>query len=215
MKPKKIQIGFILPLAVLLGAVAWFFVFQQPKMKKIQTVQKDLAALREKIKKDVPESLIQSVQRQSDSISVVLESKKSRIYPFSDLIHFGDAVQPVVKKYGLTLVSLKPDYKSLPALEADTSEICELPISFQVQGKYDAFTKFMDDLANFPFAVRADEYFIDRLDKETKQVNFEVKGVVFLRKTAAKPGASPSTSPGTSLSTPAGTGPSAAPRTGP
>jgi len=187
MKPKKVQTGFILPLAILLGAVAWFLVFQQPKMKKIRTIEHELGALREKIRKDVPESLIQSVQRQSDSISVSLESKKKRIFAFSDLIHLGDVVEPAVKKYGLTLVALKPDYKSLPALVADASEICELPISIQVEGKYEAFTKFMDDLAVLPFAVRADDYYIERLDKETRQANFEIKGVVFLRKAAAKP----------------------------
>jgi Tfp pilus assembly protein PilO len=190
MKPTKIQTGFILPLAVLLATVAWFFVFHQPKMKKIRACERELAELREKIGKDVPESLIQSVQKQSDSILVVLESKKKRIFPFSELIRLGDTVQPVVKKYGLSLVALKPDYKSLPALEADTSEICELPISIQVEGKYDAFTRFMDDLAVLPFVVRVDDYFIDRLDKETRQINFEIKGVIFLRKTAAKPGGS-------------------------
>jgi Tfp pilus assembly protein PilO len=194
MKAKKIQTGFILPLVVILGAVAWFFVFHQPSRDKIRVIKQELVLLKEKIRKDVPESLIQSVQRQSDSISVALESKKTRIFPFSELIHFGDAVQPVVKKYGLTLVSLKPDYKSLAALEADTSEICELPISIQVEGKYDAFTKFMDDLATLPFAVRVDDYFIDRLNKETKLVNFEVKGVVFLRKAVVKSdGGGPST----------------------
>ena len=190
MKPTKVQTGFILPLAMLLATVAWFFVFHQPKMKKIKAYERELVELREKIRKDVPESLIQSVQRQSDSIRVVLESKKKRIFPFSDLIRLGDTVQPVVKKYGLTLVALKPDYKSLPALEADTSEICELPISIQVEGKYDAFTEFMDDLAALPFALRVDEYFIDRLDLQTRQINFEIKGVIFLRKAAGKPGGS-------------------------
>jgi len=186
MKPKKVQTGFILPLVVILGAVAWFFVYYQPTSKKIQTVNRELAVLREKIKKDVPESLILSVQRQSDSILVSLENRKTRIYPFSDLIRFGDAVEPVVKKYGLALVALKPDYKSLPALEADTSEICELPISFEVSGKYDAFTKFMDDVPVWPFAVRVDEYFITRMVKETREVDFEVKGVLFLRKATVK-----------------------------
>jgi Tfp pilus assembly protein PilO len=188
MKSKKIQTGFILPLIVLLGAVAWFFIYHQPTQKKIGKVKRELSALKEKIKKDVPEALIQSIAMQSDSLSSTLESRKSRIFPYSDLINFVDEVQPVAKKYGLTLVSLKPDYGSLTALEADTSEICELPISIQTEGKFEAFAKFADDLSVLPFALRVDDFFFERLDKQTGQVNFEIKGVVFLRKAVVKPG---------------------------
>ena len=187
MKSKKIQTGFILPLIVLLGAVAWFFIYHQPTQKKIGNVKRELAALKEKIKKDVPETIIQSVARQSDSLSAALESRKRRIFPYSDLINFGDAVQPVAKKYGLTLVSLKPDYKSLSILESDTSEICELPISIETEGKFEAFAKFANDLSVLPFALRVDEFFIERIDKQTGQINFEIKGVVFLRKAVVKP----------------------------
>jgi len=196
MKSMKIQTGFILPLIVLLGAVAWFFIYHQPTQKKIGNVKRELTALKEKIKKDVPETIIQSVARQSDSLSAALESRKMRIFPYSDLINFGDAVQPVAKKYGLTLVSLKPDYKSLAILESDTSEVCELPISIETEGKFEAFAKFANDLSVLPFALRVDEFFIERIDKQTGQINFEIKGVVFLRKAAVKPtggGGGPST----------------------
>ena len=190
MKSTKIQTGFILPLAVLLGTAAWFFLYHQPTRKKIGRVKQELTALKEKIKKDVPETLIKSVARQSDSLSAALESRKKRIFPYSDLINFVDAVQPVAKKYGLTLVALKPDYKSLTALEADTAEVCELPISIETEGKFEAFAKFANDLSALPFALRADDFFIERLDKQTGQINFEIKGVVFLRKAVVKSGPS-------------------------
>lgn len=173
---------------VLLGAVAWFFIYHQPARKKIGTIKQELIALKEKIKKDVPESLIQSIARKSDSLSAALESGKMRIFAYSDLIHFGDAVQPVAKKYGLILVSLKPEYKNLASLESDTSEICELPISVQTEGKFEAFAKFADDLSALPFALRVDDFFIERLDKQTGQINFEIKGIVFLRKAVVKSG---------------------------
>ena len=182
MKTKNIASGFIFPAAVFLAAVVWLIAFYLPTRQSIDKIKLDLADLRYKIEKDVPEELIQSIRMQADSLSAVLEKKENRIYRMADLSGLGPQIQSVAKKYNLALTALKPKFESLSTLNSDTSEIVELPISIEMKGKFGAFTRLLDDWSNLPFVVRADGFTLDREDKAKGIVNFQIQGVVFLMK---------------------------------
>jgi Tfp pilus assembly protein PilO len=182
MNAKNVKYGFIAPLAVVLLAVALLVLFDIPARRDIKKVKGELAALEFKIKQDVPEPLIQKIQDDADSLSSVLKNMENKIYPMADLIGLGPKIQTIVKSYNLTLVALKPKYESLAALQTDTADISELPITIEIKGKFPAFAKFVDDLTKLPFAIKADEFVLNREDRETAVVDMEIKGVLFLRK---------------------------------
>jgi Tfp pilus assembly protein PilO len=186
MKVKNVTYGFALTLALFIAAAAWIFLLVSPLKRQIRTYKDQLATLDRKIKQDVPESLIQTIEKQADSLSTVMESRRNRIYPMADLIHLGPAMQAMVRKYDLSLIAVKPDYNSLSTLESDTSEITTLPLTFTVKGPYAAFTRFADDLTRLTYAVRADDFFMNKPEKESGALTIEIKGVVFLRKTGVK-----------------------------
>jgi hypothetical protein len=182
MNISNIKYGFIPPLALILAAAGLFVVVDLPARRGITRIKNDLAVLEQKIRQDVPEQLIEKTQSESDSLSSVIAGISARIFPMTDLTGFGPKIQSITRNYDLTLVALKPKYESLASLQTDTAEIVELPISLVMSGKFGAFTKFADDLPRLPFAVRADEFVLTRQDRETAIVEFEIKGVLFLRK---------------------------------
>jgi Tfp pilus assembly protein PilO len=186
MKAKNVTYGFVLTFVLFIAAAAWVFFYLTPLNRQIRTHREQLATLDRKIKQDVPESLIQAIEKQADSLTVVLESRRNRIYPMADLIHLGPAMQSMARKYDLSLIAVKPEYNSLTTLEADTAEITTLPLTFVVKGPYAAFTRFADDLTRLNYAVRADDFFMNKPEKESGALTIEIKGVVFLRKAGVK-----------------------------
>jgi hypothetical protein len=188
MNMKNVKFGFVPPLVIIVAAIGLFMLVDMPSRRGITKVKNDLAVLDLKIKQDVPEQLIQKIQNDSDSLSAVIKGIENRIFPMADLAGFGPKIQSIARNYDLNLVALKPKYESLDALEADTSEFAELPISLVLSGKFSAFAKFADDLSRLPFAVKADEFVLTRLDRATAVVEFEIKGVLFLRKAGVNSG---------------------------
>lgn len=182
MNAKNVKYGFIPPVAIVFLAVALLVLFDIPARREIKKMKGELAVLEYKIKQDVPELLIQRLQTIADSLSLVLKNKENKIYPMADLIGLGPKIQTIVNRYNLTLIALKPKYESLITLQTDTAEISELPITIEIKGKFASFAKFIDDLTKLPFAIKADEFALNREDREKAVVDIEIKGVLFLRK---------------------------------
>jgi len=182
MTAKTLKIGFVFPLLTVLAAVAWLMLYHFPTRAKINKIKNELIVLENKVRKDVPENRIQAMQKEADSLVIVLQNKENRIYPMQELVGIGGIIQPLMKSYNLALLSLKPKYESLATLQQDTAEIAELPIAFELKGRFHAFAKFMDDINKLNIAMKADELTLVRENREATDVNIEIKGVVFLKK---------------------------------
>jgi len=173
--------GFVLPGLLIVASIGLLVFVHSDYTKKIRETRDQLNVLEGKVKKDIPERHIRAMQRATDSLVVVLQRERRRIYPIEDLIQIGTRLQAIAKRYNLTMTALTPKYSSLINLDTDTSGIAELPVTVTLKGKFSGFTKLMDDLANLEFAVKVQYLSMVRQDEQTATVVIELKGEVFLR----------------------------------
>jgi hypothetical protein len=182
MKSSTLAKGFVFPLLALFGIILWTVLFLTPNRKQIKETKFSVKFLENKIKKDIPETQIQAIEKLADSLNSKLRQKESRIYPaeeMSDLVHF---IQTSFKPYDLTVVTVRPVYENLADLEKDTTATAELPATVEVTGRFSGFTRLMDDLDRLPFAFKVNAVDLYRQDAEKASMDIELKGIVFLRK---------------------------------
>jgi Tfp pilus assembly protein PilO len=184
---KNIQTGFLFFVVVFISAILWFFIYYTPARKEIGKIRSELEVLDRKIRQDIPEERIFAVQQEADSLTAALRQRKIRVYPMTDFMLLGRRVQETLNKYDLTLVSLNPKYETLEEIQRDTVEIVELPMTIVLKGRYSGFSRFIDQLADLPFVIRADAFDLQRQDISKSDVQFSVQGVIFLIKTTAAP----------------------------
>jgi hypothetical protein len=188
MKSSALAKGFVFPLLALFGIILWVVLFWTPNRRLVKETKFSVKFLESKIKKDIPESQIQAIQNLVDSLGADFNKKESRVYPaeeMGDLVHF---IQTSFKPYDLTVVTVRPVYENLAALENDTTGTAELPATVEVKGRFAGFTRLMDDLDGLPFAFKVNSVDLYREDAEKASVDIELKGIVFLRKSGANQG---------------------------
>ena len=59
---------------------------------------------------------------------------------------------------------------------------CELPITTEFRGTFQEFTRFMDGLPDFPFALRVHGVSLLKESQSRTELKIELQGVIVLRK---------------------------------
>ncbi len=177
---------WIFALLGLLLLVAWYFLSYRNILKDNGKLRSRLSYYRSEAKKNIPEPQIQKMKRQCDSLQGVLIQKRSRVFPENDFQNLGKKIGQVVEKYGLKIVSIRPDYESLKNLGESREEIFELPFQLDLSGTFSQFTKWIDDMNTLPFAIKLGEFSLARETAGRSALEIGLKGAVLLGKT--KPG---------------------------
>lgn len=181
--------GFLFSGIVFLITLFWILVPYASFRKEIRTTRAKINELMEKVKKDVPEAQILKVQKEVDSLSVVLAKKENRVYPLENLPELGIRMAKIAEKYETKLVSIKPGVSALVQSSLTGEAMTELPVSLQFRGRFFPFTRFLESLDSLPFAVRVDHMIFFKSADTTKvkipTIDVELKGVIFLKKMGA------------------------------
>ena len=182
LKNKQVVIGLI----ILLILAVWLTVVFLPTRGRIGDLNKQLVKLHQKEKEAVPRAEIEMVEGLIDSLSARLQTQRMRIYPESALLDLGKAIDKIGRQYNLKLQDITPDYNSLSSLRGGTGELSELSITIEFKGLFSNFTRFLDNIEDFPFAMRANEVVLEMENLKERELIIQLQGVIILRKEREK-----------------------------
>ncbi len=160
----------------------WVIMIYFPSKKELDTFQTELSLLEEKERQKVPEVLVKGIEKTIDSLSMDLDSRLQRFFPEERLTELGKAIDTIGQRYSLRLMTVTPDYESLPLFGDTQKEISEWPLTVEFKGTFKNLTRFLDDVAKFPFAIRFQDVLLEKENSKDKELDIELKGVAILRR---------------------------------
>jgi Tfp pilus assembly protein PilO len=169
-------------LAILIMLSAWVAVFYLPSHAKISNLHKQLTDLKAKEKESALLAKVDVLSEIVDSLSQKLDVQNKRIYPESALLELGKAVEKLGSAYDLKLQSIAPDYDSLSALSGGAKELSDLRITVEFKGTFSHFTRFLDHIDTFPFAMIVQEVVFEKESTASQELRIQIQGRIVLRK---------------------------------
>jgi Tfp pilus assembly protein PilO len=176
---------FILPFATIVLLIVWLSVLYLPVIRNKKELEKKWELLQNQIRSEVPEARLESMKTFVDSLFAYIDVREEHFYPVERLLDLGRSIEQIGKQYGLTLVSVSPDYESLSLIQKAEEGVTELPLTLEFTGSFNQFAKFVESVPDFPYVIRVNEVFLDRESKDSLVLTVIIKGVIVLRKESA------------------------------
>ncbi|MCJ7812946.1 type 4a pilus biogenesis protein PilO [bacterium] len=175
----------IIILSVTVGLfIIWMIAVYMPEHSEIGKLKDRLASLEEMEHNQISENQVRRLKGVVDSLYLWVDESMKHIYPEEQLLDLGRVVENIGKNYGLTLISIVPDYESLSLFIEKTGEIAELPVLMQFRGRFQRLEQFLDDLAALPYVLRIAEVTIQKnsTDQNSSELEIMFRGVIILKK---------------------------------
>lgn len=172
----------MIPLLVVILIAVWLAMAYLPVNRETGVLKERLAVLQEKTKQQVPAWKIRMMKIVVDSLFKELNERERRLYPEDKLLDLGREIERIGKRYGLRLVSIKPDYESLSLLVGKNEDVSELPMTTEFKGAFQEFTRFMDAIPEFPFALKIKGLSLLKESQNHSELKIQLQGAIILRK---------------------------------
>jgi Tfp pilus assembly protein PilO len=173
---------FILPFATIVLLIVWLSVLYLPVIRNKKELEKKWELLQNQIRSEVPEARLETMKTFVDSLFAYIDVREEHFYPVEKLLDLGRSIEQIGKQYGLTLVSVSPDYESLSLIQKAEEGVTELPLTLEFNGSFNQFAKFVESVPDFPYVIRVNEVFLDRESEDPHVLTMIIKGVIVLRK---------------------------------
>ena len=172
----------IIPSFILSLVIVWLISVHLPIQREMKIFDGRFDQLREKERKLVPESSVQIVRKDVDSLSTDIVNRMKRLFPEDRLLELGRVIDEIGTAYSLILISVTPDYEKLSLFSEEGEDISQLPLSMEFEGKFTDFTQFLDGIPNFPIAMHFDEVKLEKEDLEKAELKIEFHGTIVLKR---------------------------------
>jgi len=181
MSKKEIQVYIVIPAVVLILVAAWFLLYHSPMQKAKNEAVLKILVLEGKVEDRISRQEVDMLQSEIDSLNSYLKNQEARIYPVEDLLKLGTDIKEMVKPFGLKLITITPDYKSISKIGPEMQDVGELPLQINIHSTFKQFTSFLDGISDLPYALRVNEIQILKPEKGY-DLHINIKGVIVLRK---------------------------------
>ena len=172
----------LIPAATFVLFLIWVVFSYMPLSKQGSQLKHKIEVLEKREKSKISEQELMSVNTLVDSLEARLKRGKKRFYPAENLLDLGREIERIVKKYDISLVSITPNYPSLAIFKDSQSSVVELPLAVQLQGRFTAFTKFLDAIPHLRFILRVNEVTLKVEEKSANRITIVFQGVIVLDK---------------------------------
>lgn len=162
---------------VLIGA--WAGVVLLPSKAELAKLSLRYEDLRLKERSRVSQMDIQILKGRVDSLDQQLAAGLKRIYPGDQLLDLGRNIDQLGRQYGLKLLAITPDYRSLH-LFRQTNQISDLPVNLIFEGQFEQLGRFLDNSSRFPFTLLVHEVSVDKPQLEKSLLTISLQGVVVI-----------------------------------
>ena len=178
---KEIQVYIVIPVVVLTLIIAWYVMYYTPLDKAQKESQRKILVLEGKIEDKVTTQQVDMLQFEIDSLEKYLKSQEARVYPVEKLLGLGNELKEMVKPFGLKVITITPDFKSVSKIGPAMKDVGELPLTINFQATFNQFSKFLDGVPDLPYVLRVNEISIQKPEKGYDLL-INIKGVIVLRK---------------------------------
>jgi Tfp pilus assembly protein PilO len=172
----------LIPAAIVVIVAGWFFLAYIPFNNTIKEYTKQRMMLENKDKLSISDLRVQVMEVELDSLAISLEQNMSRLYSEDQLLDLGRVIDGIGKQYGLTLVTITPDYKVLPRLIGEQEKITVFPMTITFSGTFRQFTKFLDNISNFPIVFQAESISLTKEEGSGLKITGEMRCKIVMRK---------------------------------
>jgi Tfp pilus assembly protein PilO len=172
----------MLPLMITILVIMWFTGIYLPISRETGILNKRISSLQIKMGKEIPELKIKMIKIVVDSLNNQLNNLEQRFYPENELLELGRLIEKIGKRFGLSLVSVTPDYESLSLLIEKKEEVFELPMKTEFKGTFRQFTKFMDAIPELPFVFKVSGVYLLKESQSHPELKIQLQGVIVLKK---------------------------------
>ena len=179
MTDKKI---LIIPSIMVVIVLGWFFLLNTPFNKTIGQLTEQHLILEDKDELSISDSQVQTLKTEVDSLTRKLENNMARLYSEEQLLDLGRVIDNIGKQYGLSLVTIIPDYAVLPRLTEQQQKITVFPLNITFSGTFGQFTRFLDHIPNFPIVFQVESISLTKESGSGVKVKGEMRCKIVMRK---------------------------------
>jgi Tfp pilus assembly protein PilO len=177
----------IITIVLVLALAGWYVLIFRNMQSDVGAIRKRMGVLEEEIKKDIPEVRIAAIQRQTDSLKTVIGEKQKKLFHENDFQTIGKRMTQTVNGFGLQTTAVTPDFGNLNTIRVKQGEISEVTIGLQAKGTFPEFTKFIDAFPALPFALKINQFQLNKEEDPKTGLQFNLKGaVMFTQDTVAQ-----------------------------
>jgi len=179
LKDKKI---FLIPSVIVLLLVGWIVLIFWPTTKLIKLLNERTRVLVQKDMQSISDLQVKSVQIETDSLTQRLEAGMRRLFDEEKLLNLGRVIDKIGKEYGLDLKTITPDYNILSTLKENREQITVFPLTIIFGGTFIQFTKFLDNIPEFPIVFQVESVMFKKQSKSGSKLTAEMRSKIVMRK---------------------------------
>jgi len=179
LKDKKI---IIIPSVIVLLVVGWLLLIFWPSTKTIKQLKQRTNVLVQKDKQSISNLQVKSIKIETDSLTQRLEAGMRRLFNEDQLLDLGRVIDNIGKEYGLNLITITPDYTVLSTLKEGREQITEFPLTITFGGTFVQFTKFLDNIPEFPIVFQVESLKFEKQSKTSSKLTAEMRSKIVMRK---------------------------------
>lgn len=162
--------------------IAWILLILMPYLTDKKGLELKIEDLEKRRSERISEEQLNTVENEIDSINAVFDVVTSKLLPEDRLLNLGRQMERIGKLYGLKMISINPEYENLNIFGEVGKAKTEFPTAIEYEGTFNQFTRFVDDINNFPILFRMTEVVLQKESIRQRNLSMIIRGKIVVKR---------------------------------
>ncbi len=175
----------IIAAAVIALVVAgWYFLFYSSQLDSIKVKEGQIADIQNRIRNSrVEPGTIDTLKKKIERLEEEARNSGTKLVSKDQLLYVKDTISEKLDLHNLEYDSIEPDMIAWSSAEQDSMNIGikKVPITIFLSGEFFALGKFLEELPEYPFLIRAADLNVDTDDDIYPLLNVRLIVHVFFK----------------------------------
>ncbi|RMD94915.1 MAG: hypothetical protein D6813_01335 [Calditrichaeota bacterium] len=170
---------------------AWYAFIYRPKMIEIKSIKLETENLLNKLRSfRVSQRQIVTLEKKLEQLEKEIQSTQSRIPTKTEFPQALQQIKILGGRYGLKFLNILPEYDSLIAMPTnpDDSEMIQITVHIQLQGRYKNYGQFLEALKDLPFYVSLGDMILSYKKEYFPELEIMLDIILYLRRESSNQG---------------------------
>lgn len=170
---------------------AWYAFIYRPKMIEIKSIKLETENLLNKLRSfRVSQRQIVTLEKKLEQLEKEIQSTQSRIPTKTEFPQALQQIKILGGRYGLKFLNILPEYDSLIAMPTnpDDSEMIQITVHIQLQGRYKNYGQFLEALKDLPFYVSLGDMILSYKKEYFPELEIMLDVILYLRRESSNQG---------------------------
>ncbi|MCP4724073.1 MAG: type 4a pilus biogenesis protein PilO [bacterium] len=169
---------------IVLIAAGWYFLFYSSQKDSISAKQIEITRLQnEIITSTVAPGTIDTLKKKIERLEEEARNSGTKLVSKDQLVEIKDYISDKIKEHNLEYDSIEPDMIAWSSSAQDSMNIGikKVPITIFIAGEFFAIGKFLEELPDYPFLIRAVDLNVDTDDDVYPELHVRLIVHVFFK----------------------------------